>query len=105
MQRTVLMLMLACGLLLLAPLSSAAAPATLRGCDSAQDVVHCRAAQGDADAQYALGMELLEGEGREQDRMEALRWLSDAAKQEHPFALAVLARMSLSSQPGAACGG
>jgi predicted Zn-dependent protease len=44
------------------------------------------AEQGDADAQFSLGMMYLEGEGVPQDRAEALRWLRESAERGHASA-------------------
>ena len=65
----------------------------------------CQAENGNLDAQYAYGMALLEGEGVEEDRMAALRWLDLASKGGHSGAKQMLAVMSLSTEPGELCAG
>ena len=65
----------------------------------------CLAENGDAEAQYNLGLAYLYGEeGMEEDRMQALQWLDKAAKQGHRLANNMLASMSLSNEPGEFCG-
>lgn len=47
------------------------------------------------EAQYVLGMMLLNGEGREADPAEAAEWIEEAAKQGHTAAQAQLAELLL----------
>ena len=42
-----------------------------------------KAAQGDADAQYNLGVAYANGEGVPEDDAEAVKWYRDAAEQGH----------------------
>ena len=74
-------------------------------CEPGQGEMVCLAQNGDVDAQYAYGVALLNGDGVEEDRMEALKWLDLAAKGGHTAARQMLATMSLSTQPGEFCGG
>jgi TPR repeat protein len=48
------------------------------------------AAQGDADAQYSLGVKFEDGRGVAQDRAEAIRWYRLAAAQGYAAASAAL---------------
>jgi TPR repeat protein len=52
-----------------------------------------RAAAGDAEAQYRMGMMARFGWGMDKDSAAAVRWLADAAKQNHPQAQAELGTM------------
>jgi uncharacterized protein len=52
-----------------------------------------RAAQGDAEAQYRMGMMARFGWGMEKDSAAAVRWLTQAAKQNQPQAQAELGTM------------
>jgi TPR repeat protein len=76
--------------------SDAACPEGVQG-------LRCHAEQGQANSQYEWGMMLLDGDGVERDHMQALKWLSRAAKQGHGTAGYILARLSLSSEPGGVC--
>lgn len=76
--------------------NDAACPEGARG-------VRCQAEQGQANFQFEWGMMLLDGDGVERDHMGALMWLSRAAKQGHGTAGYILARLSLSSEPGGVC--
>lgn len=49
-----------------------------------------RAAQGDAEAQYRMGMMARFGWGVEKNPADAVRWLTEAARQNHPQAQAEL---------------
>ena len=53
--------------------------------DSGQDIKQLRkvAEQGDADAQYDLGLCYYSGDGVEQDKSEAVKWSRKAAEQGH----------------------
>jgi TPR repeat protein len=52
-----------------------------------------RAAAGDAEAQYRMGMMARFGWGMEKDTTAAVRWLGEAARQNHPQAQAELGTM------------
>jgi len=47
------------------------------------ETVQARADRGDADAQFSLGVEFAEGEGKSLDYLEAARWFLKAAEQGH----------------------
>lgn len=54
---------------------------------------HEAAAQGNADAQYYLGVMYADGQGTQRNYPEAVRWYEKAAAQNHPDALYALARL------------
>jgi TPR repeat protein len=56
------------------------------------------AEQGDADAQYNLGLMYDNGEGVEQDKFEAVKWYKKAAEQGHAEAQNNLGIMDRQSQ-------
>ena len=73
-------------------------------CPAGTPEMICLAENGDAEAQYNLGIAYLYGEnGIEEDRMQAMQWLDKAAKQGHRLANNMLASMSLSNEPGDFC--
>jgi TPR repeat protein len=49
--------------------------------DDAAALLHAAAEQGDAEAQYNLGLMYLEGQGVKQDNIEAYAWIRTAAAQ------------------------
>ena len=77
--------------------------ATKGDCPTGTQEMVCLAENGDAEAQYNLGLAYLYGDGIEEDRMQALKWLDRAAKQGHRLANNMLASMSLSNEPGDFC--
>jgi TPR repeat protein len=56
-----------------------------------------KAEQGDADAQYDLGLLYLRGEGVPQDREKAIEWFEKAALQGRPGAILLLEKMGCTS--------
>ena len=72
------------GLYVLEPLGATATPGLqTRQVPTDSNTIHNLAEQGNADAQYALGMMLLNGSGVTRDDLEAARWMRLAADQGH----------------------
>ncbi len=82
---------------------AAQAPAFKGECAGGPGGVRCMAEQGDAEAQFELGMLLLLGDEVAEDKMQALKWLSRSAKQGHPEAETMLDRLALATEPGQGC--
>jgi len=57
--------------------------------EEAEDWYHKAAGQGNAEAQYQLGVMYLEGKGVMENSDKALEWISIAASQRHPEAVKV----------------
>ncbi len=78
-------------------------PAFQGECPAGPGNVRCQAENGDPAAQFELGMALLLGEEMTGDKMQALKWLSRAAKQGHGEAALMLDRLALATEPGQGC--
>ena len=72
-------------------------------CGDTQQGIRCSAEKGIAEAQYDLGLQLLNGEGMTRDKMQALQWLSRASDQGHPQATVLLDRLALGTSPHQGC--
>ncbi len=62
--------------------------------DTEPDDTEFRATQGDADAQFELGMRYHNGEGASKDYEKAMQWFRKAAEQDHVTAQFFLGSMS-----------
>lgn len=90
------LLLLAGGALIAATVWVATPPAHVESAGApAEQAPHARAAKGDADAQLALGMRYLEGDGVIKNETEAAKWFALAARQgvleaQYRYGLALL---------------
>ena len=73
-------------------------------CPKGREGLQCRAEAGDARAQFEWGMEMVMGRVPGASHLTALVWFDKAAKQGHQEAESMIARMSLSTEPGGSCG-